>query len=1234
MSSSDPLIVPVEVAAMVLNDPAANLLRAEMHYGQLTDMKSPDPGPFSHDQPNFASDAANRGIYLLWTLPKGLRRQRRSADGDLGAFPLAPNRWLVVRVFRPAAGPPSHAPQVACWVLRSDGIDNDHGGAAYMDPASPGSLTPIRIGIKKVVTSASPWQEPAGATRCFLRAVAEGNPAFAAFQPFNQNVFSFFDDLECQGAGTGTASYYVLGWYSDQATDVLASWPAGDSAGGFAAALTDLGWTADLAEGQTARVSVFQGSAFGVPWQPGGPQPPSPKDGVNPSIAIGATGVDAFVAFVRAAVEQAHPPPPGLTPQQAADLIEAFAYDLLPMLGQAGAEAMLQSTIRGHWFGSAQSGATWTIVDAAQPADTAPTPPTPKELAAEAAWLGPLNQAQAELDELTRQLAGVRRRLFALWWKQQAAQAYYRQSGWTSWPWGIDSGDQFSPVINPVAGQARGLLTQIATLQAAIPAATPTQSLADAIMAFAAAKGLPPTRLLKQVPGARFWAPVDPVAVVSDTRHLMRLDPDGITACRWPAALVTAIQLTPGGGAGPFMVSAAQLAPVLPSIPWTNLPAVAPALFGELFLLDPANVAQLATAAGQTLTEAQLASAAKSMSPPVPVAGHGTPADPLARFPWSQPWRPLYFDWQIQWYPVPFQGSGGSANWTFDCLDYDLVPGGQPPQSQRFEGRTFLTPQPSFQFLSRIRQFVREYPDSPVTANLKSIDNLVETVDGWDFLSQSLSGLGIQLAGWNPVPTATPGATALDGDGTMAELIGAQAGYPPANLLPDPQGEPPPSTFEGMRAGQFYLERVTVVDAFGQALEIVQAPDPGRNYPHTPSGAPFTPLVADGLTPVDPLVTEPPGLVQLPPRILQPARLNLDFLGGHTGNPVIGWLLPNHPDSSVAVYGPDGTAYGALRLGADAAGHPDAVWDAAPGSPWPILQPPVTKLGDLQNLLATLGFLGANALRDFLQAVDETLWTVDPLGARTDTFLSVLIGRPLAVVAAAVSLELQSEPWRDMAWPYTFHDQPPLLAGYQFPVRLGDLGYGQDGLIGYFAEGGYAKFNSVHLPPRGSGDPPLSGYLHLIAPGNYVEVGLGPDGRGPAAKLTLLMDPRAGVHAQCGLLPVVESRLPAQWVDGALAGMAVTFRVGPALAGQQAVTPAQPGAPGTAIVLPRFAEERGVLTWLERDGGNRWTEKAVAPADGTATLPPVAPTLREGLLKLAGGLTRDPAARDPLTGGS
>jgi hypothetical protein len=1233
VSAHDPLIVPVEVAAMVLNDPAMNILRARMNYARLADSASPAPGPFASDAVNFAADPRNRGVYVMWTLPQGLRRRRRSANGETADFPYVPNRWLVVRLFQPAAGrsparpspqqtsPSPRPPLLSAWVLQSDGIDDAAGGAAFVDPTRPAALTPTRIGIKTAVTAGAPWREPANPPPYFLRAVAEGNPAFAAFQPFNENVFSLFDNLETQGVGAGTASYYTIGWYSDPTADVLADWTA---AGDFAAVLADLGWSADLTAGQTARESVFQGAAFAVQWTPGGPQPPSAKDGVRPSIAIGSTSMDAVVAFARAAFEQAHPPPEGLTPQQAADLIAAFEYDLLPMLGKPGAEGMLASQIRNHWFGSSQGGASWAIVEAEQDPNAAPTPPSAAELAAEAAWLEPLNRAQAEVDELTRELLGVQRQLFALWWKQGAAEVYREQSGHSALPWGITASAQFPPALDALANRARALLGEIAKREASIPAGSATRTLAEAIAAFAADRGLPATRMLKQIPAARFWTPVDPVAVISHTAHLMRLDPGGITACRWSASLVSAIELEPGDAAASFTVDATQIASVLPVLPSANLPAVCAALLAELFLLDPANAPQLVAAAGQTLTDTQLLSAALSMSPPRVAPGAGTAAELLPVFPWSQPWRPLYFDWRVQWFPIPFHARDGTPNWAFDGLDYDLVPGRAPAsQGRLLEGRTFLTPKPSFEFRARIDKFVGEHPQSPVTGALREIEDRIDAVDAWDFLSQSLSGLGIQLAGWNPVPTSVPDGTTVTGAGKLAELIGDQGGYPPASLLADRQRILGPSTFEGMRAGQLYVERVTLVDAFGQTLEIVKAPIPPDSFARTAGGEVFHPLLADGLVPTTPPSSpEPLRFVQLPPRILQPARLNFDWVHDGAGNPVIGWLLPDHPDASIAAYGPDGTAHGALRLGVDAKGVPNVVWDAAPHSPWPSLPAPSAQLDDFQNMLATLRALGAGALRDFLQSVDESLWSVDPLGARADTFLSVLIGRPLAVVRAAVSLELQSEPWREMAWPYTFRDPAPapLFLNYQFPVRLGDLGYREDGLVGYFAAGAYERFNCIHLPEREAGEPSLSGYLQPIAPGNYVNVGLGADGRGPAARLTLLMDPRAGVHARCALVPVKEARLPAEWVDGALAGMSATFRTGPALLAPQVVTPSEPGAPDTAVMLPRFAEQRGALTWMERDGSGGWIERALLAVDDTAVPPATAPTLREGLLKLTGGV--------------
>jgi hypothetical protein len=649
---------------------------------------------------------------------------------------------------------------------------------------------------------------------------------------------------------------------------------------------------------------------------------------------------------------------------------------------------------------------------------------------------------------------------------------------------------------------------------------------------------------------------------------------------------------------------------VLAPVPWASLPDFSYPLIAELFLLDPANAGHLAAAAGRTLPPGPLG--------PSVVPGHGTA--PPADFSWSQPWRPIYFDWQIQWCPIPFHAPDNSANWKFDGLDYQLGSNPTHGKPQTYRGRTFLTAQPAFHFRSLIEKYMEDNPKSPVTDELRNIEKALEQVDGWDFLSQSLSGLGVLLAGWNPIPVPLPSSspgTNAPADG-LRQLFGDQAAYPPAPLLSESDYKIPPSTFEGMRAGQFYIERVTVVDVFGQVLEVVQAPEPhpakpGDAVPHLVDGEVFTPLIAAGLVPDEPVWPSfRQQLIQLPPRILQPARLNLDLLGGHDGNPVIGWLLPNHLDSSLDVYGPDGSGYGALRPGSGGS----SVWDAAPGSPWSVL--PSSQEGDLPSLLAALKAKGAAALRDLAQAIDESLWTVDPLGTRPDALVNALIGRPLAVVRAAVWLELQTAPWRDTAWPYTFKDpQPqPLMLGYEFPVRLGDLGYRRDGLLGYYPQGAYDSFNCVHVPDRATDDPPLSGYLRPIGPDNYVMTGFGQTSQGVKA-LTLIMDPRASVHARCGLVPAVDVALPPQWVDGALANMAITMRSGPVLARETAVTPARPGDPDRLVTLPALPAKPGALAWLERDGDG-WSEKALAAADGTAALSPVPLSLLEGLLRLIG----------------
>jgi hypothetical protein len=225
----------------------------------------------------------------------------------------------------------------------------------------------------------------------------------------------------------------------------------------------------------------------------------------------------------------------------------------------------------------------------------------------------------------------------------------------------------------------------------------------------------------------------------------------------------------------------------------------------------------------------------------------------------------------------------------------------------------------------------------------------------------------------------------------------------------------------------------------------------------------------------------------------------------------------------------------------------------------------------------------------------------------------VLIGRPLAMVRAQVQFELDGPPYPDPSWQYTFTPQPNLLAGYEFAIELGNVAQLDDGLIGYFVEDSYGTFNVVQQ----SGAVENS-YLHPIGEdGNYLYLPF--DGT-TRTHLSMLVDPRAPVHATTAVLPDVTLALPPRFVDDALAAMDVTFRLDGILTDQQIAPPAQQGGSETTTVqLPLPDEKVGTWSWVENDVGG-WMTYPTAPNDATARLSEVSPVLRRGLLQLSAAL--------------
>jgi hypothetical protein len=330
---------------------------------------------------------------------------------------------------------------------------------------------------------------------------------------------------------------------------------------------------------------------------------------------------------------------------------------------------------------------------------------------------------------------------------------------------------------------------------------------------------------------------------------------------------------------------------------------------------------------------------------------------------------------------------------------------------------------------------------------------------------------------------------------------------------------------------------------------------------------------------------------------------------------VSGWVVLNHLNGSLAVYGPDGAILGQVRLVTGSAATSEVTWEPAPGSATLTVADLTAACPRLGQLVTGLLAAGPQAFPDVLQTIDESLWSIMPAGRPDDQTMSVLAGRPLVVVRVRVGLELQGPPLDDPSWQFTGAPAPAAILDCSFPVRLGDAGMAGDGLVGYLADGDDAHLHVAHLPHDLSDGG--SGFLTAIGPGNFV--GLRPNAAGAA--LTVLLDPRAPVHAVTDILPVSSLSVPGPITDAAVQRMAILVGVAPLL------TTLLDGT----VTVPTPATRDLTAAWLEPTPAGAVDTLATVPADPAAAMPATVPGLRSGWLRLRPGT---PAPGELLTSGA
>ncbi|MGF6885081.1 hypothetical protein ABIA39_003344 [Nocardia sp. GAS34] len=1255
------LVVPIALDALMIT-PAVkgeNTFRIwPRTYRALEDYAGLDPDVGDRQLEDSQFTAA--GVHLHWTLPRGLRHGTQDPRTGRLRYPLVPNRWLLTRF----SGTTDR--RMKAWVIESDcphstyarkqghdaahssdflvgqdTLDSWHASAdPYRNQVKPRKPEPgfyqLPLGLAFPADTPGAWSERAAADRLFLTALGPGDPYFPTYVPHNSNVFSFVDEVT--DLGTTTLGYHLLGWYSNPDADLLA--PSADTS--YADLLTHLNWRDPRLTGdpghdaavEPATRSLYCGHVLSVAWEPDATTAPSDdplrriRDEGRIDVALANSTEDAFAALAGRAQDNAGRAPSAGDMQ----VLRAFLHGLLPLADEKGGDARIRRRIHAGWFAASAGSHRWTVTP---PPTTDETPPA----FAAPAWLDTLNDDQHHLDAQLSELSALQWQLNALWLKNGIYANLLVPPGDAPDPQQMQ--DHLDPGLDgSLAQRVQRRTSAVRDLVAKVPQPDPGGSPADAqealrsaIDAFAADRGLPPGAMLTAVPRNSFWQSNNPAVTVSGV-----LPPPDTADTDQPLSVRLVIAGTSGLIAAvmidgtPITVTPGN--PPMPEIPSSpSFPDLLEALLGEFFLLDPGSAAALAAATG---LPADKVTATLTAHRPGDYTGTLPALGPTL---WSQPWQPVFMEWKVAYLPIPYS-VGDQRCWSFDGTDYRFTPGTARLQHSLDDivevgGITGLGPHPRSLFAARLEKYVADHGTADQAARL---DEWLGNIGEWSFLSQELSGFNELLAARTGRASRRP--TPNDEDFPhIARLAGysdaATADDLPARYLDRVRSVPylpagSDAQFQEFRQGQIYLSQLFLYDKFGRILDVVNA---STEYGGLHDYQNFPLVVDNAFTTATSLAPKVAAVAQLPPRPLQPARLDFDLLDGMTArrivgtaaeaSPIGGWLLPSHLDHSLLLYDPTGTLLGTYRLVSTRDGQIGR-WDPPPEGAITGLDQVAARAPVVAGLLGSAQLASPANFTAFLDAIDSTLWTTDPLGARADKNLSVLIGRPLALVPAQLRLSLDGPPLFDTGWAATLEPPQPQFTTHEFAVRLGDRDARDDGLVGYFTgkDGVYRydRFHSVTEPddqqdfltqigPLGPRDTPSdASYLQLT----FAD---------PApTEVLLLMDPYAAVHAVTGITPTTEVSVPAAHRDTPLAHIEALFRFGPIL-----TTCHDPDTGGGSIAFPQPADKQGSWTWLRPALANTaWTPFALTPAAPNAQFPDDPSTLQDGLLRFTTDLEETP----------
>ncbi len=1228
------LLVPIDVQVLVVREGDEPMVRLPFRTADDKMLPVDDPG-----------EARPPGAHLLWTVPSTFGRGKvvddPAAPGDPGRrrldLPVLPDRWVVLRLAVPVNARDAH---VRGWVLEAD--------TATVTPLADWPTT--RTNTATVGPPLQPEQIN----------LHVGGPSWASCYDAAQGRFSLHDPLEDlasaapEGVEGDALSYVVAGWWSDERHDPL---NGVGSLIGYHARLAQLGWDDPDHPRAAGKVDAKQYSA---------------------KRAASAFGMKKAARYERSSA--------GTFAYRGST--SAFVGDAVLVADIADSPTrttMLTGRIHGVPLSS-----DGRPDDRPAPSQVrlayGPTTPSVAAVLASGAVSGGGGGASAQRNAerlLTAFSSGLLGRI-----EQPDSwpdiEQYEHAQGFSSLPGGTETVDRFVDKpragTDPGSGARRGRRTSyqvqplvvaenilwsskkatlvtgasFRTKAAGGPPVSATAPLVTESVAAAQRVTVAPTIREVARPAGPFVVPTSPVlAVVGAGRRLLaaeRDESDGLLRVRTSdqpvrglAGMLTADELlrTLGSGAVPdevLTVAREALAEDPFVTRWRTRRIVGKGMeedvAGRVRAEAAVNYAYYAGADDRLsgYVGVNVASASMRQAAVEGLLKHsfveGVFAHPEGVTMWGQPWRPLFCEWSVE---LDLADAPDLAGWALEEIDLERSEPFGSGGVVTLSGRSPLVTGTATSLAAAVERWMKDEQlrnDRGVGLASDAVEaamaGLRTHLSGIDVLSLTLDGIRETLLGLHYERGVVRHTADAGPDGVARGL---------AVDLP-----------RLVAAGRVRLTSGRVVDAYGRVLELPVE----------------TAVVAARSSD-----TQPGPVLHLRPRINAAARVRLRLvdplaLSGTAAtarvdqaeaaaqvNPVAGFLLPDHIDEALEMFAVDGTPLGQVSHDP----FSDAVaWEGAPGRT--DIGPAAGPLDDLVPGHRRLGWIAAaltavdaserqgrpgrpeteSALSALLRAIDTTLWTVDPFGSLGREHIAGLVGRPIAVVTAHLTLDVSPDLDELVYGDGTSREARERafaeLASVPFSIRLGSAARSDDGLLGYFVDDDYQRFFAIDRvimdeareTGRCRGDLGVGGTAGVnpivhpyVLPGGDLTIRAG-----QTVRLTLLMHPGGKVHVTSGITPRTSVALARDWVQPGLSVMAPSVRVGPLLIDADQVR------------LPKVASFPAAQLFTRRDSPGSWRDDPILAATQAAYLPDEASAIEEGWIRIA---PEEPAATPPAAGG-